>query len=70
MEVTGPDSVHVLVATEAKRNQDANSLLDREFYKSFLDVSSLKSYFHCNTLGLLLTPFFPTTVAINCSRLP
>eukprot|EP00261_Vitis_vinifera_P039691 XP_019080934.1 PREDICTED: uncharacterized protein LOC100245166 isoform X3 [Vitis vinifera] len=40
MEVTGPDSVRVLVATEAKRNQDANSLLDREFYKSFLDVIS------------------------------
>lgn len=44
MEVTGPDAVRVLVATEAKRNQDVNSSLDREFHKSFLDVSSLTSY--------------------------
>ena len=70
MEVTGPDAVYVLVATEAKRNQDANSSLDREFYKSFLDVSSLKSYLHHYTLVLSLTPFFSTTVAINYSRLP
>lgn len=39
-ETTGPDSVRVLVATKAKPNQDVHSPLDREFFKSFLDVSS------------------------------
>lgn len=39
MEVTGPEGVRVLVATKAKPNQDAKSPLEREFYKSFLDVS-------------------------------
>jgi hypothetical protein len=29
----------VLVATKAKSNRDMNSPLNREFYKSFLDVS-------------------------------
>lgn len=67
MEVTGPDSVHVLVATKAKRNQDGNSLLDREFYKSFLDVSSLHSYFPDNILGLSLTYLFSTTFSISYS---
>ncbi|TYI66937.1 hypothetical protein E1A91_D09G262100v1 [Gossypium mustelinum] len=38
MEVTGPDAVHVLVATKAKPNKDVSSKLDREFYISFLDV--------------------------------
>ncbi|KAF3457284.1 hypothetical protein FNV43_RR01941 [Rhamnella rubrinervis] len=37
-EETGPDGVRVLVATKAKSNQDVGSLLDREFFKSFLDV--------------------------------
>ncbi|XP_062176497.1 nucleoside hydrolase 3-like isoform X2 [Alnus glutinosa] len=37
-EVTGPEAVHVLVATKAKSNRDMNSPLNREFYKSFLDA--------------------------------
>lgn len=37
-EVTGPEGVRVLVATKAKPNQDPKSPLEREFYKSFLDV--------------------------------
>ncbi|GAV63372.1 IU_nuc_hydro domain-containing protein [Cephalotus follicularis] len=37
-EVTGPEAVHVLVATKAKPNQDTGNLLDREFFKNFLDV--------------------------------
>ncbi|XP_077219216.1 inosine-uridine preferring nucleoside hydrolase family protein isoform X2 [Tasmannia lanceolata] len=36
-EVTGPEAVQVLVATKAKPNRDIGSLLDREFFKSFLD---------------------------------
>jgi hypothetical protein len=38
-EVTGPEAVRVLVATKAKPNQNLDSPLDREFYRSFLDVS-------------------------------
>lgn len=37
-EITGPEAVRVLVATKAKPNQDPNSPLDRQFFKSFLDV--------------------------------
>ncbi|KAK9291520.1 hypothetical protein L1049_019468 [Liquidambar formosana] len=37
-EVMGSEAVRVAVATEAKPNQDIGSSLDREFYKSFLDV--------------------------------
>ncbi|XP_009607062.1 nucleoside hydrolase 3-like isoform X1 [Nicotiana tomentosiformis] len=37
-EVVGPGGVPVLVAVKAKPNQNANSVLDREFYVSFLDV--------------------------------
>ncbi|XP_024996828.1 uncharacterized protein LOC112529702 [Cynara cardunculus var. scolymus] len=37
-EVTGPDSVRVLVATRAKPNVDKTSSLDREFFVNFLDV--------------------------------
>ncbi|KAK9933622.1 hypothetical protein M0R45_020810 [Rubus argutus] len=37
-EVTGPEAVRVLVATKAKPNKDVESPLDREFFKSFLDV--------------------------------
>ncbi|XP_059632623.1 nucleoside hydrolase 3-like [Cornus florida] len=38
MEVTGAEAVRVLVATRAKPNRDSNSSLDREFFRSFLDV--------------------------------
>ncbi|GMI70352.1 nucleoside hydrolase 3 [Hibiscus trionum] len=38
MEVTGPDAVHLLVATKAKPNPDVDSKLDRQFFISFLDV--------------------------------
>ncbi|KAM7279149.1 hypothetical protein ACFE04_006283 [Oxalis oulophora] len=38
LDMTGKDGVHVLVATKAKPNQDINSELDREFFKSFLNV--------------------------------
>ncbi|XP_042456292.1 uncharacterized protein LOC122040881 isoform X3 [Zingiber officinale] len=39
-EVTGPESVRVLVAERAKPNQDVRSPLNREFFGSFLDVDS------------------------------
>lgn len=44
MEVTGPEAVSVLVATKAKPNRDSNSSLNREFFISFLDVSSSTSW--------------------------
>ncbi|ERN18480.1 hypothetical protein AMTR_s00197p00032700 [Amborella trichopoda] len=37
-EVTGREAVLVLVATKAKPNKDINSTLNREFFKSFLEV--------------------------------
>ncbi|KAI4317679.1 hypothetical protein L6164_025529 [Bauhinia variegata] len=37
-EVSGPDSVRVLVATRAKPNRNLESPLDREFFISFLNV--------------------------------
>ncbi|XP_031252044.1 uncharacterized protein LOC116109948 isoform X1 [Pistacia vera] len=37
-EVNSCDAVRILVATKAKPSQDAGSKLNREFYKSFLDV--------------------------------
>ncbi|CAI9098877.1 OLC1v1035605C1 [Oldenlandia corymbosa var. corymbosa] len=37
-EVAGNEGVQVLVAVKAKPNSDQRSSLDREFYKSFLDV--------------------------------
>ncbi|KAH7844249.1 hypothetical protein Vadar_026054 [Vaccinium darrowii] len=40
-EVTGPEAVSVLVATKAKPNRDSTSSLNREFFKSFLDVLNL-----------------------------
>lgn len=40
-EVTGSDGVPVRVATTAKPNTDNNSMLDREFSKSFLEVLNL-----------------------------
>ncbi|RZC53205.1 hypothetical protein C5167_012054 [Papaver somniferum] len=44
-EVSGPDGVHVLVATKAKPNQHNNvSLLDREFFVSFLDILNLPQH--------------------------
>ncbi|PSS33926.1 Pyrimidine-specific ribonucleoside hydrolase [Actinidia chinensis var. chinensis] len=38
MEVSGPEAVPVLVATKAKPNRDSKSSLNREFFRSFLDV--------------------------------
>ncbi|MCL7052022.1 hypothetical protein MKW94_026288 [Papaver nudicaule] len=43
-EVTGVDGVEVLVATKAKPNRDTSSLLDREFFASFLDVLNLPQH--------------------------
>ncbi|XP_047172572.1 uncharacterized protein LOC124840549 isoform X2 [Vigna umbellata] len=37
-EVSGPDSVRVLVATKAKPNKDVRSKLDREYFINFLNV--------------------------------
>ncbi|KAG7551169.1 Ribonucleoside hydrolase-like [Arabidopsis thaliana x Arabidopsis arenosa] len=37
-EISGPDSVRVLVATRAKPNINIKSKLDREFYVDFLEV--------------------------------
>ncbi|XP_043695726.1 uncharacterized protein LOC122646269 [Telopea speciosissima] len=43
-EETGQESVQVLVATMAKPNKDIESTLDKEFYRSFLDVLNLPQY--------------------------
>ncbi|XP_078179183.1 nucleoside hydrolase 3-like isoform X2 [Carex rostrata] len=40
-EVRRPEAVQVLVATKAKANQDHKSSLNREFFKSFLEVLNL-----------------------------
>ncbi|TVU19339.1 hypothetical protein EJB05_35483, partial [Eragrostis curvula] len=40
-EVSGVEAVRVRVATSAKPNTDKNSSLDREFFKSFLEVLNL-----------------------------
>lgn len=40
-EISGPDAVRVHVATKAKPNTDKNSHLNREFFKSFLEVLTL-----------------------------
>ncbi|KAK0601567.1 hypothetical protein LWI29_025370 [Acer saccharum] len=37
-EVAGPEAVRVLVATKAKPSHDSGSLLEKQFYQSFLDV--------------------------------
>ncbi|CAA0807111.1 inosine-uridine preferring nucleoside hydrolase family protein [Striga hermonthica] len=37
-EVTGREGVHVLVAVKAKPNREKSSSLNREFFRSFLDV--------------------------------
>ncbi|KAL6493339.1 Nucleoside hydrolase 3 [Orobanche gracilis] len=39
-EVTGPEGVRVLVAVKAKPNHDASTILDKEFYKSFIRRTS------------------------------
>ncbi|XP_027368077.1 uncharacterized protein LOC113873992 [Abrus precatorius] len=44
LEVNGSDSVKVLVATKAKPNQDVESPLDREYFKSFLKVLKQQQY--------------------------
>ena len=45
-EVTGPEAVRMLVATKAKPNRNKESPLNREYYRSFLDVSlSMYPYF-------------------------
>ncbi|KAI4304120.1 hypothetical protein MLD38_039674 [Melastoma candidum] len=38
METSGSDAVRVLVATRAKPNRDSNSVLNRMFFQSFLDM--------------------------------
>lgn len=38
-EVTGREGVRVLVAVRAKPNRDRKSRLNREYFRSFLDVS-------------------------------
>ncbi|XP_073010370.1 nucleoside hydrolase 3-like [Typha latifolia] len=43
-ELTGPDSVRVLVASKAKPSEDVNSPLDREFFNSFLEVLNLPQH--------------------------
>ncbi|KAG6527432.1 hypothetical protein ZIOFF_009534 [Zingiber officinale] len=50
-EVTGPESVRVLVAERAKPNQDVRSPLNREFFGSFLDVSTSELVSVTNKLG-------------------
>uniref|UniRef100_A0ACD5U3U7 Uncharacterized protein n=1 Tax=Avena sativa TaxID=4498 RepID=A0ACD5U3U7_AVESA len=40
-EISGPEAVRVRVATKAKLNTDKNSHLNREFFKSFLEVLTL-----------------------------
>ncbi|KAG2619369.1 hypothetical protein PVAP13_3NG141410 [Panicum virgatum] len=40
-ELSGPEAVRVYVATRAKPNADKNSSLNREFFKSFLEVLNL-----------------------------
>ena len=37
--MSGPEAVRVYVATRAKPNADKNSSLNREFFKSFLEVT-------------------------------
>ncbi|GJM88558.1 hypothetical protein PR202_ga04634 [Eleusine coracana subsp. coracana] len=37
-EVSGPEAVHIRVATKARPNMDKSSPLDREFFKSFLEA--------------------------------
>ncbi|XP_042476224.1 uncharacterized protein LOC122057921 [Macadamia integrifolia] len=43
-EVTGQEAVQVLVATMAKPNKDTKSILDKQFYKRFLEVLNLPQH--------------------------
>ncbi|XP_040379822.1 uncharacterized protein LOC102700802 isoform X1 [Oryza brachyantha] len=54
-EVSGPEAVHVCVATMAKQNVDKNSVLNREFFKSFLGTLNLPE----NTGLFNITTQFP-----------
>ncbi|XP_039061244.1 uncharacterized protein LOC120205437 [Hibiscus syriacus] len=54
-EQTGPDAVRVLVATNAKSNQNITSKLNREFFVNFLDVLNRPE----NTAIFNLTTEFP-----------
>lgn len=54
-EVSGPEAVRVLVATSAKPNTDGSSSLNREFFKSFLEVLNLPK----NTGRFNLSTQFP-----------
>lgn len=53
-EITGPEAVHVLVAIKAKANTDSKSKLNKEMYKSFLDVSAENSCYSCHVFSLLM----------------
>lgn len=46
-EITGPESVRVLVAERAKPNRDVHSPLNRQFFESFLDVSTGEQSLYC-----------------------
>ncbi|XBJ10426.1 nucleoside hydrolase 3 isoform X2 [Aegilops tauschii subsp. strangulata] len=54
-EISGLEAVRVRVATKAKSNVDKNSRLDREFFKSFLEVLTLRD----NTGRFDITAQFP-----------
>ncbi|KAM3404031.1 hypothetical protein ACQJBY_007244 [Aegilops geniculata] len=54
-EISGLEAVRVRVATKAKSNVDKNSRLDREFFKSFLEVLTLRD----NTGRFDITSQFP-----------
>ncbi|KAM3410421.1 hypothetical protein ACQJBY_002559 [Aegilops geniculata] len=54
-EISGLEAVRVRVATKAKSNVDKNSHLDREFFKSFLEVLTLRD----NTGRFDITAQFP-----------
>ncbi|XP_048538700.1 uncharacterized protein LOC125517541 isoform X1 [Triticum urartu] len=54
-EISGLEAVRVRVATKAKSNVDKNSRLDREFFKSFLEVLTLRD----NTGHFDITAQFP-----------
>ncbi|OQU77984.1 uncharacterized protein LOC8085119 isoform X3 [Sorghum bicolor] len=54
-EVSGPEAVHIRVATRAKPNLDKYSPFDREFFKSFLEALNLRE----NSGSLNLMAQFP-----------
>ncbi|KAL6619255.1 hypothetical protein ACP70R_034394 [Stipagrostis hirtigluma subsp. patula] len=43
-EVSGPEAVRIRVATSAKPNTEKNSVLDKEFFRSFLEVLNLPEH--------------------------